>query len=400
MAQTSQPFDGQVLGDAGAYSSAQWANMYQTLVGTRGEDANLGVFRGYGTELRVVPTSPASAQIEVGIGAGIVQGRWFQSTATENFIISANASGFSRIDRMVLSVDYVAQTVRLVKLEGTPSASPALPALTQVAGTTWQIPLANILVVNAFVTIAASAITDERIWINAPDVMQMPVINQSASILNTGNLVRRDTGTGGYPFSITTTTSEGDNRVLGIIMGRTAASGGAGYVVTQGVIPVICDESVAIGDYLESSTTAGQAQKIVITGLAIPFGVVLTANTGAGTACLAYVNFNAQMIRNSQIGNIVTGTYTGNGGVSRAITGLGFQARYLIIYDQGVNNITVYATASDAAGNAKTSTASYSTDMIISLDSDGFTVGDGTPLGGGVNNFNVNARVYTYIAMR
>jgi hypothetical protein len=39
----------------------------------------------------------------------------------------------------------------------------------------------------------------------------------------------------------------------------------------------------------------------------------------------------------------------------------------------------------------------YDDDQIISFDSDGFTVGDGT---GGVGNYlNVNARVYTYTAL-
>jgi hypothetical protein len=243
-------------------------------------------------------------------------------------------------------------------------------------------------VINAFTTIAESAITDERIWINAPDVIQLPVVNQSASILNTGNLVRRDTGTGGYPFSINTTTTESDTRVLGIIQGRTAASGGAGYVVTQGVVAVICDEAVAIGDYLEASTTAGQAQKIVTaTGIEMPFGVVLTANTGAGTACLAYVNFNALMLTLPQVARITTGSYTGNGTDNRDITGVGFTPKYVHI-QRATTDAGYFSFSSMPADTSFTFTGTAGVaNAIQAFNSDGFQIGSSTPVNNSGSTF-------------
>lgn len=90
-----------------------------------------------------------------------------------------------------------------------------------------------------------------------------------------------------------------------------------------------------------------------------------------------------------------TGTYTGDGGATQAITTVGFQPRAVIIFPQiasagllsfKTNQDTTYAYAS----------AGYQVDHIISLDSNGFTVGDGT---GSSNYLNVSARVYTYIAL-
>lgn len=100
---------------------------------------------------------------------------------------------------------------------------------------------------------------------------------------------------------------------------------------------------------------------------------------------------------------IATGNYTGNGAATQAIVGVGFQPISLIIYANvdSVNRCIGFKIAQD--GNFchiyRTTSLGYiydvSGDHIISLDADGFTVGDGT---GEVNAFNINARVYTYIA--
>lgn len=98
---------------------------------------------------------------------------------------------------------------------------------------------------------------------------------------------------------------------------------------------------------------------------------------------------------------VKTGTYTGNGsGVNRAITGIGFQPKMLIIRAAGVPATSVNAVmVIDAfpAGYSQrmggTSVSAY-TD-VISLDSDGFTVKNiGTQYG-----TNVNAVVYHYLCV-
>jgi len=95
-----------------------------------------------------------------------------------------------------------------------------------------------------------------------------------------------------------------------------------------------------------------------------------------------------------------TGTYTGDGAATLVITGVGFQPKIVFVYrheivkpDWCVKNDQdgVNSNFSDGAGTQWW----YGADMIISLDADGFTVGDGTVFA--TNVFNVAGKVYTYI---
>ncbi len=91
----------------------------------------------------------------------------------------------------------------------------------------------------------------------------------------------------------------------------------------------------------------------------------------------------------------VTGEYTGDGTATQSIS-VGFQPKVVIIYTQAasVTSMLVVKTDQDGTGSY-TLTYGFATDHVISLDANGFTVGDGT---GGSNLYNVNARLYTYIA--
>jgi len=97
-----------------------------------------------------------------------------------------------------------------------------------------------------------------------------------------------------------------------------------------------------------------------------------------------------------------TGTYTGDGNATKAITGVGFAPKMILVYPQ-VNQTNGWGMRSDQDGlnymGWKTFTGAeynfrYTTDNVISLDADGFTVGDGTTLG--VNWMNVLGRVYSF----
>lgn len=94
-----------------------------------------------------------------------------------------------------------------------------------------------------------------------------------------------------------------------------------------------------------------------------------------------------------------TGTYTGDGNPTKAVTGVGFQPRFLWIFSQVDATGTIGRKTDQDGTSSGYSTSDYETDYIISLDSDGFTVGDGTG-GTGGNVFNVNARSYAYVAFR
>ena len=98
---------------------------------------------------------------------------------------------------------------------------------------------------------------------------------------------------------------------------------------------------------------------------------------------------------------IKTGTYAGDGAATQAITGVGFQPKTIIIYHQTPARLQGYGVKTDQDGanalylDMALGGIRYVTDMIISLDPDGFTVGDGT---GNANYFNINTITYTFIA--
>lgn len=97
-------------------------------------------------------------------------------------------------------------------------------------------------------------------------------------------------------------------------------------------------------------------------------------------------------------GQIATGTYTGDGGATKAITGLGFQPKHVHIYTKA-GTAFGWKNTGDSTGSMNYTNSGlvlrYADDHIISRDSDGFTVGDGTAT---ANVFNVNTTVYSYTA--
>ncbi len=102
---------------------------------------------------------------------------------------------------------------------------------------------------------------------------------------------------------------------------------------------------------------------------------------------------------------VATGIYTGDGAATQAIVGVGFQPRFLIIFkmESVLGNVIAMFMKSTVDGlNAKMYSVPWTTwwyvpDFIISLDADGFTVGDGAahPFGNQTNILDTN---YTYIA--
>lgn len=289
MTQDSRPFTGTTTGDAGPYGSLEWSDMWSRMfnaayTGSYGA-ANRGVWRGVLNELKVQATNPASTSVEILTGGAVVSGKEYDNNATVTQAIAANASGSVRIDIIVLEADYNAQTVRIDVVQGTPAAG--VPALTQSAGTLWQMPLAYITLASGFASITDSVITDWRHWAAIPNNIMREITNNSGAVLESGTVVIYDTGTN----QITRTTNAGTNATAGVVEARIAI-GGTGRIITNGVYEVICDGSVAVGDLLHASATAGQASNAASTSSApaLLFARVMQANSGAGTKALCFIN--------------------------------------------------------------------------------------------------------------
>lgn len=179
MAQGSFIWDGNSgaggLGDCGPYSAAKWEEVLKAIMSGKSGIAEV-------SHLQVTETSPTSKSVRVTTGRAVVRGKVYWLDADTTLAISDNTSGNPRIDRVVLEADWATQTVRLKVLEGTPSASPSAPSLTQVDGTLWQLPLAQVAVANGFTSITSGDITDEREAIYFP--LGMDVVTVSGKSAN------------------------------------------------------------------------------------------------------------------------------------------------------------------------------------------------------------------------
>jgi len=96
------------------------------------------------------------------------------------------------------------------------------------------------------------------------------------------------------------------------------------------------------------------------------------------------------------ITKIYTGTYTGDGGVAHAITGVGFSPKMVIIYPKPfASQAWLKMDTFNATAAQRIEASTYDTDKIISLDADGFTVDDD----GADADPNTNGREYCYICL-
>lgn len=91
------------------------------------------------------------------------------------------------------------------------------------------------------------------------------------------------------------------------------------------------------------------------------------------------------------------GTYTGDAAASKAITGVGFQPKVVVVWEKVTNKAFIVKSNQDTTKAFVITHAAgtlYVDDIIISLDADGFTVGDGS----GSANYANEAQAYSYIA--
>ena len=123
--------------------------------------ANDGYLVGEGSALAVIQNTPAAMNVVVGTGKAWVRGVLYENTAAKTVTVDAADATHPRIDRIVVRLTWVDDTVEAVYLKGTAAASPAAPALTQ-SSAVWELSLAQILVPVSKTSIVTGDITDER----------------------------------------------------------------------------------------------------------------------------------------------------------------------------------------------------------------------------------------------
>lgn len=97
---------------------------------------------------------------------------------------------------------------------------------------------------------------------------------------------------------------------------------------------------------------------------------------------------------------IAFGIYTGDGAATQVISGIGFEPYIVFIFPHKAyaSWVKTSGMGSWAKQLSSTPTLVWLEDTIISLDSDGFTVGDSTSEG--IPYLNEDETVYTYLAIK
>lgn len=252
-----------------------------------------GVCYGVASELAV--TSGGTGFANVATGEAWVQGFWYKNDAVKVLAVASNPTAVTRVDRVVLRLDRTGNTLTAVVKQGVLGAG--LPALTQIPGGIWELPLAQIST-----TSGVSTYTDDRQW-------QTNLYNPMTAA---GDIIVADAR--GNPTRMAKGAS---NRLLGV-----DGSGVLGY------------RQLIAGDVPTGLITSAMIADLTIQGGDIANGTINSAQVGVGASGihgnrLVPLSVTAAEMANDTItsAKIVTGhigvaaavnapsdTLTGNGG--------------------------------------------------------------------------------------
>ncbi len=151
------PFD---AGTGANVTEATWRNFMRHMLGSAS-----GVIRGFLNEF-AVSTAGTGLTVTADTGECWIRGHYGQSTALKTLAIAAAHATLARKDRVILRADFTNNRVEVDVLTGVAAASPVVPAVTQ-STTIWETSLAIVDVTAADTVIAASQITDDRIFTSA-----------------------------------------------------------------------------------------------------------------------------------------------------------------------------------------------------------------------------------------
>lgn len=94
--------------------------------------------------------------VSVAAGFAIIKGAWMNNDTAKTLAVAADLN-YTRIDRVVLRLDYSAKTCEIILKPGVAASSPVAPALTRNT-TYWELSIAQVKITKT----GAIAVTDER----------------------------------------------------------------------------------------------------------------------------------------------------------------------------------------------------------------------------------------------
>lgn len=133
-----------------------------------GNVANAGVFAGV---LNILEVAGVATPLTVDTGRGSVYGFPYWNDASLNVAVATPGVGDTG-GRVILRASWVTQTVRAIVVLNA-DGNAAIPALTQVANTTWDIPLATFVIDTAGniwtdSSTSVAGVTDARVFCRTP----------------------------------------------------------------------------------------------------------------------------------------------------------------------------------------------------------------------------------------
>lgn len=156
MAQTYGPF---FSGSGSSFNETQWRELFGNLI-TPGVIKG-GLVNGVAGGDLAISAPGTGMTVNLATGVACAYGFLYENDATLAQAIAAADATLNRIDYLVLELLFGARTVLLTVKQGTLASSPVAPTLTQNS-TTWDIPLATVLVSHGVSSIVSGNLTDMR----------------------------------------------------------------------------------------------------------------------------------------------------------------------------------------------------------------------------------------------
>lgn len=260
--------DGTGDGTGSGYTQANLNQIYRMMF--TGNTADEGVFKNYLNELAV--TNSTGRTMSCNTGGALVYGFPYYNSSAATVTLTHPTTGTTGY-RIVLRASWSAQTVRLTKIESADGTA-AIPAMTQTANTTWDIPLAEGTITTGDVIV----VTDDRVYLH-------PNIELEAVGLATGTRYLHVPCTGGWNVTDNAELDRTNSHAYGMIMedAHTTQCFGSFYVPSDYVSTGIVIPIVYNGGSGAVNLYASQTLNYAATGEAPQTPVTTAATTQAVT---------------------------------------------------------------------------------------------------------------------
>lgn len=240
--------DGTGDGPDPGYTQANLNQIYRMMF--CGNTADEGVLKNYLNELAV--TNSTGRTMSVNTGGALVYGFPYYNSSAATVDLAHPVVGTTGY-RIVLRAGYAAQTIRVTKIESADGTA-AIPAMTQNAGVTWDLPLAE----GTITTGDVITVTDDRVFLH-------PNMEIEAAMIATGTRVLWVPCIGGWNVTDNAELDRTDSHEYGELMvnGKTVECYGSfmvpsDYVSTGIVIPVLYNAGTgAVNGYASQTLQYG-----------------------------------------------------------------------------------------------------------------------------------------------